>query len=91
LAALPGLGLGAGMTLVRDQAPDPFDPTAKLPGFTTFDAAVFYNTGGWQFSAEVKNLTDRIYASADFGSAEFLIGEYGLRRTFRLNARYGFN
>jgi iron complex outermembrane receptor protein len=92
LAALPGLGLGAGMTLVRDQAPDPFDPSAKLPGFSVFDAAVFYKSGAWQLSAEVKNLTDRIYAFGQTsGSNSFLIAEYGLRRTFRVNARYGFD
>jgi iron complex outermembrane recepter protein len=90
LATLPSLGLGGGMTLVRDLAPDPFDPAAKLPGFTVFDAALFYNIGAWQLSAEVKNLFDKIYAFGQTSSGDFLIGEYGLRRTVRVNARFNF-
>ncbi|EAR61856.1 TonB-dependent siderophore receptor [Neptuniibacter caesariensis] len=59
-----------------------------VPGVTLLDAMVGYETGDWEFTADVKNLTNKTYvawcrsAGTDCG--------YGEKLNATLNARYKF-
>lgn len=56
----------------------------KIPGYTIFDAAVFYRTKKWDASLNLKNLTDRTY----FVSLTFAGALPGDPRSIMLSMRY---
>ncbi|SDO17115.1 TonB-dependent siderophore receptor [Vreelandella arcis] len=78
--------MGAGVRYVGDNVGSGGAPV--VPSNTLYDAMVGYTLGEWDFSVDVKNLTDEEYVSwcrydgADCG--------YGARRNVTANVRYQF-
>lgn len=65
---LPGLKAGLGVRYVDSTQPRGNWMSAKVPGFTLFDAMVSYATGPWKLALNVTNLTDKTYlASCTYG------------------------
>ncbi|MEN3294089.1 MAG: iron complex outerrane recepter protein [Burkholderiales bacterium] len=61
-AALKGWGFGMGATYKGDSYADNLN-LYKVPGYTIYDAALFYRTKKWDASLNLRNLTDRTYYS----------------------------
>jgi iron complex outermembrane receptor protein len=59
-AALQGWGVGMGATYKGDSYADSLN-LYNVPGYTIYDAAVFYKTKKWDASLNLRNLTDRVY------------------------------
>ena len=59
-AALRGWGVGLGATYKGDSYADSLN-LYNVPGYTIYDAAVFYKTKKWDATLNVRNLTDRVY------------------------------
>jgi iron complex outermembrane recepter protein len=85
LAAVPGLGFGVGLLHVRDVAP--FNSPVTVPNFTVLDAAAYYKLGGVDWTLNVSNFTDEVYADS-FRDGSF--ANYGAPRNVKLTARWVF-
>ena len=57
---LKGLGFGLGVTSKGDSYADALN-LYQVPGYTVFDAAVFYKQPKWEVALNLYNLTDRVY------------------------------
>ncbi|MEJ8757166.1 TonB-dependent receptor [Pontibacter sp. H259] len=57
---LKGLGIGGGFTSFGDRPVDATD-SFRLPGYTRFDASLFYDNHRYHVAINVKNLTDVKY------------------------------
>lgn len=66
-AALRGWGVGMGATYKGDSYADSLN-LYRVPGYTIYDAAVFYKTKKWDASLNLRNLTDRVYYTNPTGS-----------------------
>lgn len=68
-AALRGWGVGMGASYKGDSYADSLN-LYNVPGYTVYDAAVFYKTKKWDASLNLRNLTDRVYyANPTFAGA----------------------
>lgn len=56
---LSGLGVGGGFRFVTER--NTFEQTLQLPGYTVADASIYYETGRFEISALLKNVTDATY------------------------------
>lgn len=59
-AALKGWGFGAGASYKGDSYADNLN-LYRVPGYTIYDAAIFYRTKTWDASLNLRNLSNRIY------------------------------
>ena len=66
-AALRGWGVGLGATYKGDSYADSLN-LYQVPGYTIYDAAVFYKTKKWDASLNLRNLTDREYYANPTGA-----------------------
>jgi iron complex outermembrane receptor protein len=84
--ALRGWGFGLGVTYKGESYADALN-LYEVPGYTIYDAAIFYRTKRWDASLNLANLTDRTYyISPTFSGA--LPGE---SRSALLTVRYRFD
>lgn len=66
-ASLRGWGVGAGATYKGDSYADSLN-LYNVPGYTIYDAAVFYKTKKWDATLNLRNLTDRVYYTNPTGA-----------------------
>jgi iron complex outermembrane receptor protein len=84
--AMRGWGFGLGATYKGESYADSLN-LYEVPGYTIYDAALFYRTKRWDASLKLSNLTDRTYyTSPTFSGA--LPGE---SRNALLTLRYRFD
>ena len=84
--ALRGFGFGAGVAYKGNSFADSLN-LYEVPGYTTYDASLFYRVKKWDVSLKLNNLTNKIwYASPTFTGA--LPGE---PRNLLLTARIRFD
>jgi iron complex outermembrane receptor protein len=81
-----GLGFGGGVTYVSKR---PYNSanTVWVPGYSVFDALVYYKTNSWKYSLNINNLTNRQYWVQQNGVSVFP----GTPRSFTLRAEKTFN
>jgi len=89
-----GLRFGAGARYVGDNVGFDYGTGAgpKVPSVTLYDAMLGYGINDWDFSLNVRNLTDKEYVSwcrGQLNDSVFDCG-YGETRTVTANARYRF-
>ncbi|MBI1892351.1 MAG: TonB-dependent receptor [Burkholderiales bacterium] len=85
-AAWKGWGMGLGATYKGESYADALN-LYQIPGYTIFDAALFYRTKKWEASLNLKNLTDRTY----YVNPTFAGALPGDPRSVMLTLRYRFD
>ena len=68
-----GLGLGAGVRALSEQFVSE-DNRFSIPGYAVLDAAAFYRTGRLRFGVNLKNVTNKEYATRGFGGVSAIPG-----------------
>ncbi|WP_073285461.1 MULTISPECIES: TonB-dependent receptor domain-containing protein [Hymenobacter] len=81
--ALRGLHLGAGFNYLSERTT--FQPALIVPGYTTLDASLGYQRGGFRTNLTLNNLTDKVYYHGVYGPANLWPGN---PRSFRLTVGY---
>lgn len=66
-----GFGVGAGSRYVSSQFIDE-DNAFEINGYLLFDAMIFYQRQGWQWSVNFKNITNRDYETRGFGNSSVI-------------------
>jgi len=84
--ALAGLGFGAGVRYQSSTFSDALN-TISSPGFTLYDAAVYYEVGRFRIALNVQNLEDKIVQSSCFVRNQLLC-TFGETRALRGSVRY---
>lgn len=84
--ALAGLGFGAGVRYQSSTFSDALN-TISSPGFTLYDAAVYYEVGRFRFALNVQNVEDKIVQSACFLRNQLLC-TFAETRALRGSVRY---
>ena len=64
------------------------DNETELPGYTTFDAALFYQQEQWDAALRLFNVFDKEYYASAHGSVDLITS--GAPRTLELSANYRF-
>ncbi|WP_280365774.1 TonB-dependent siderophore receptor [Pseudomonas sp. BN411] len=83
----PEWRIGAGANYVDDQFTS-LDNNVVMPGYTTYDAALFYNVPQWDMALRLKNVFDKDYYASAHGSVDLITP--GAPRTLELSANYRF-
>lgn len=71
--SLRGLGFGGGVFVTGDRKGD-LANSFDLPGYTRFDAALFYRRDNWRVGLNFKNLFNREYFESAFGRNSLFSG-----------------
>ncbi|MDA8483929.1 TonB-dependent siderophore receptor [Pseudomonas resinovorans] len=83
----PEWRIGAGANYVDDQFTS-LENNVVMPGYTTYDAALFYNVPQWDMALRLKNVFDKDYYASAHGSVDLITP--GAPRTLELSANYRF-
>ncbi|KHK54135.1 TonB-dependent receptor [Ralstonia sp. A12] len=83
---LQGVGIGAGVRYTSPTAGAP-DNSLKVPGYTLFDASIFYNVGHWRFALNGTNLGNREVISGCYDATRCI---YNNGRTVLATAKYAW-
>ncbi|MCE5286240.1 MAG: TonB-dependent siderophore receptor [Pelosinus sp.] len=81
-----GLGFGGGVTYVG-RRPYNSANTVWVPGYSVFDALVYYKRNSWKYALNINNLTNRQYWIEQNGVSVFP----GTPRSFTLRVEKSFN
>ncbi|WP_295473816.1 TonB-dependent siderophore receptor [uncultured Pseudomonas sp.] len=73
-SVLPGLGVGAGVRYIGEQAGDQAN-SFDSPDYTLYDMMVDYKTGPWRFAVNGSNLTNKDYVASCASSAQCFPGD----------------
>lgn len=83
---LPGLGIGAGVRYIGEQAGDQAN-TFDSPDYTLYDMMVDYKTGPWRFAVNGSNLTNKDYIASCASTSACFPGD---PRMMMFSANYRF-
>ncbi|SDH99245.1 catecholate siderophore receptor [Pseudomonas benzenivorans] len=79
------VGMGANYVGERYTA---LDNVTKMPGYTTADAALFYELEQWDMALRLRNIFDKEYYASAHGSVDLITP--GAPRSLELSANYRF-
>ncbi|MDE2599855.1 MAG: TonB-dependent receptor [Rhodocyclaceae bacterium] len=83
---LRGLGFGLGATAKSDSYADALN-LYKVPGYTVFDAAIFYKQPKWEVALNIRNLADKVYYSQSTFSGALPGAERSALLSFRFKIK----